>query len=58
MCRLCNGKLFLRPEATPRRLDYPRAMALREFNGAVNAAGINDDDLIAKGHAFQAFLKL
>ena len=58
MSCLFNSKLLLRPEAPPRRLNDPRTVALREFGSAIRAAGINDNDLVAKGNAPQAFLKL
>jgi hypothetical protein len=53
-----HGELLLRPEAAPFALDHAGAVLRRERLGAVRAAGIDDDDLVAESQAFQALRQL
>ena len=46
-------KLFLRPEAAPFGLHYLCAVALRQINRVIVAAGVDDNDFVAEGEGAQ-----
>jgi hypothetical protein len=50
--------LFLRPETQPLLLDDAGAMACGEFERAIRAAGIDDENFVGKTRAEQTGLKL
>ena len=53
-----DGELLLWPEAQPGLGDDPGAVALGQGLRTIGAAGVDNDDVIGKMCALQAFLKL